>query len=302
MATMSPPMDKRAAASAAALVGLLALVAASARTRLFHEGEPPISSATARLLVDFGAYLFITALLVAAALMVWALWPRERDPGPEVKRRGPLEAVMQSVALIAALLFLVGAAMARRQIALKGPGRGGAVGAVAPPISPLTSSASPVPPGFDGLAAALVFITLAVAGLVIGRRWLRRRTAAAERRALERRLSEVVEDTLDDLRTDGDTRRAVVRAYARMESVLALHGLGRRAPEAPLEFMQRALRRLEISAGSIQRLTALFEEARFSTHPISPAMRAEAIDALAAIRSELFAPAQPPGGTLHVAG
>ena len=39
----------------------------------------------------------------------------------------------------------------------------------------------------------------------------------------------MLDETLDDLRNEADPRKAVIAAYARMEKILAGHGLGRRA-------------------------------------------------------------------------
>ena len=62
--------------------------------------------------------------------------------------------------------------------------------------------------------------------------------------------------------------------------------------EAPFEYLERALTTLDTSAGSVRRLTALFEWAKFSHHEPDPAMRDEAVDALVAVRDELRAPAE----------
>src|SRR5207302_7340383 len=54
-------------------------------------------------------------------------------------------------------------------------------------------------------------------------------------------LSDVLDDTLDDLRAEADPRRAVIAAYARMERALAWFGLPRQVFEAPLEYLSRVL-------------------------------------------------------------
>ena len=105
-------------------------------------------------------------------------------------------------------------------------------------------------------------------------------------------LSLALDESLDDLRNDPDLRRAIVAAYARMEAALAHAGLPRRPAEAPFEYLERALTTLDTSAGSVRRLTALFEWAKFSHHEPDPAMRDEAVDALVAVRDELRAPAE----------
>jgi hypothetical protein len=77
-----------------------------------------------------------------------------------------------------------------------------------------------------------------------------------------------VDAALEPLRQPADPRAAVIEAYARMEQVLAERELGRRTPEAPREYLGRVLREQGMPERSFTTLTALFEEARFSLHPI----------------------------------
>jgi hypothetical protein len=77
-----------------------------------------------------------------------------------------------------------------------------------------------------------------------------------------------VEAAMEPLRDPADTRGAVIAAYAQMETTLAEQQLGRRPPEAPREYLTRVLRKQGVPEGSLTTLTALFEEARFSLHPI----------------------------------
>src|SRR5204862_7777590 len=74
-------------------------------------------------------------------------------------------------------------------------------------------------------------------------------------------LSDVLDETLDDLRAESDPRRAVIAAYARMERALAAHGIPRRRFEAPHEYLGRVLG--ELTAGRLPagRLTTLVERA-----------------------------------------
>jgi hypothetical protein len=110
----------------------------------------------------------------------------------------------------------------------------------------------------------------------------------------EERIAQVFDESLDDLRSDPDLRRAIIAAYARMERALAGVGLPRRPSEAPFEYVERTLRSLDASAAAAERLTALFEWAKFSQHEPGPEMRDEAIAALEAVRDELRAPVQEP--------
>ncbi len=100
-------------------------------------------------------------------------------------------------------------------------------------------------------------------------------------------LLAMLDETLDDLSNEADPRKAVIAAYARMEKILAGHGLGRRPSEAPLEYLQRVLTELRVSEEAVTKLTALFERAKFSEHEIGPEAKDEAIDALVELRDQL---------------
>jgi hypothetical protein len=135
---------------------------------------------------------------------------------------------------------------------------------------------------------------VAVLGLLIGLAVLAAATRSrlgqgAERRPAPEMLAAALDESLDDLRADPDLRRAIIAAYARMETALAAAGLPRDPAEAPLEYVERTLLTLDTSAEAVRTLTDLFVWARFSQHEPEPSMRDEAVDALVAVRDELRA-------------
>ena len=87
------------------------------------------------------------------------------------------------------------------------------------------------------------------------------RDAAIAREAVAAALAPLAEPT--------DPRGAVIESYVRMAHVLDERQLGRRADEAPREYLGRVLRERGMPEESLTTLTALFEEARFSTHAIA---------------------------------
>lgn len=95
-----------------------------------------------------------------------------------------------------------------------------------------------------------------------------------------------VDAALEPLREPADPRAAVIEAYARMEQVLADQRLGRRESEAPREYLRRVLGAGAPEA-SLTTLTELFEEARFSRHPIPESASARAASELRAVRAAL---------------
>jgi hypothetical protein len=100
-------------------------------------------------------------------------------------------------------------------------------------------------------------------------------------------VAESISDAIDDLESEPDARRAVIAAYARMEGVFGRHGLRRQASETATEYLQRILLGLTTRVEAVGRLTGLFEQAKFSDHPIDGGMKQDAIDALRLIRDDL---------------
>jgi hypothetical protein len=103
--------------------------------------------------------------------------------------------------------------------------------------------------------------------------------------ALDERLAESMEDVATEL----DPRRAVVAAWLAMAATLAQHRRRRASWEAPVEYVHRVLAELRVRPTSIERLTALFEQARYSDHAATTAMRDEALAALQGVRDDLHA-------------
>jgi hypothetical protein len=95
---------------------------------------------------------------------------------------------------------------------------------------------------------------------------------------------EAVQAALEPLREPTDPRAAVIEAYARMEAVLGERHLSRRRPEAPREYLHRVLREQGMPEESLVALTSLFEEARFSRHPIPESAPRRAASELEAAR------------------
>lgn len=130
-------------------------------------------------------------------------------------------------------------------------------------------------------------------------RWRRRaRTAPDESPAIEPGrvvhdeaaiAREAVDAALAPLREPADPRAAVIEAYARMEHVLATRELGRQTAEAPREYLRRVMRDRGMPEESLTTLTALFEEARFSRHPIPESARRRAATELKTARAALAA-------------
>jgi len=269
---------------------LLAIVALVARGR-------PLGSdgGSGGLPLSFWDYVYTTIVIVAVPLLlivgITALFLR----GRRRKQRSMQEHLLRTLVFLAVLIVLE--FLVLRHLHLRPYRR---------PLGSHPIRPAPEKPGQRGphsasaakealhfrwgelvVVLALLF-SLSVLGVVL---------RAKSRRSLPRTgveiapevLAAAIDDSLDDLRADPDLRRAIVAAYARMETALGAAGIPRDPAEAPLEYVERALLSLDTSAEAVRRLTDLFEWARFSQHEPEPSMRDDAVDALSAVRDELRA-------------
>jgi hypothetical protein len=143
---------------------------------------------------------------------------------------------------------------------------------------------------FGGLALAAGLGALAFAlWIALGDRLTRDREEEEPVDAPPAALEAAVDESLEDLRAEPDSRRAIVRCYARFERVAADSGLERKPWLTPMEFMREVVLRLPTARGAVPSLTNLFQLARFSDHALGPRERDRALDALHEIRSAMDA-------------
>ncbi|MFD8749529.1 DUF4129 domain-containing protein [Kitasatospora sp. NPDC059577] len=173
-----------------------------------------------------------------------------------------------------------------------------------PPVTLAPETVPPAPPPVPTVAEApgvllAALIALAAAALVVFVvvlvLRLRRRARLPEvpevlpapaPASAEAALAEAVDSGRRALR-GADARAAVIACYAAMEDSLAASGLPRHAWESPTELLRRALSDGRIDATGARELTALFREARYSTHPMDDGHVRRARTALDAIAAGL---------------
>ncbi|MEV3853593.1 DUF4129 domain-containing protein [Streptomyces sp. NPDC050095] len=100
-------------------------------------------------------------------------------------------------------------------------------------------------------------------------------------------LLSAVESGRRALPDGADARAAVIACYAAMEEALAASGVDRRASDSPADLLARATRAGLAAGPAAPRLTALFREARYSSHPMDDSRRAAAAAALEEIAAQL---------------
>jgi hypothetical protein len=280
--------------SGIALTTLLALVAVASRAHRPGGGSGGGTVHAPTLIGDYLATLALIAIPIGGVLVVWAMTQRRRAKVLEGKTSW-----RRTLLALAVLALLLGAAVYvsdRHGGLFRGRGTQPAAPTVpaAPSGKPSKQSKqkpeSVHQPHFRWLPVLVVgsvLVGLAISFGAAARQRRRHGTALHEQAALAAALDDVLADTLDDLRAERDPRRAVIRAYARMEKTFAAYGVPREEAEAPLEYLARVLDSISMSAFSVQRLTDLFERAKFSPHAIDTGMKDEAIEALAGVRAEL---------------
>ena len=147
------------------------------------------------------------------------------------------------------------------------------------------------------LAALLytLLIALLLAGIAISIWYARRLRPPIKPRADDfiaedsENLRDAVESGRSALRTLDDARAAIIACYVAMENSLAERGAARAAADTPDELLARATETGITRGTAAARLTALFYEARFSSHPLDRSQRdaaAHALDELAAALAE----------------
>ena len=77
----------------------------------------------------------------------------------------------------------------------------------------------------------------------------------------------------------GSPRNAIVECWLRLEGVVAEAGLPRDPADTSTEFTARVLASYAVDQRVILQLSALYREARFSTHPMDEGHRTVAVPA-----------------------
>ena len=240
------------------------------------------------------AVLFTLASLVFMAGVLRRMRSRRHGEddlagaGIDTPRRQPwLQALSQILSLVNFLV--IGYLLWKNVIPLEGLmglGQGAGVGGMElpepPPNAPFLITWTFALLALAAAGAALAFAVWFTTGDRLARWWEREDEEPAPPP-----LAEAVEESLEDLRSEPDARRAIIRSYARFERAAAATGLKRRPWQTPMEFMGEALSHLPAPRTAVQALTGLFELARFSERALGIGERDRALDALDDIKTAI---------------
>lgn len=288
------------AAGLAALSFLVLVVATAARPGAGGAArlDRPLASALLSVLLTLVGLAGLASLALALALVVGR--SRRRGPEPAAGRPSSLRRLFAPLVLVAwmAAAALLIRAFARRHspTALGSAAAAGRTLRAAPHALPF----DPVAAGATLAAVALTATLVLALGVVTRPRGRRARLVGlpalgadgslADPADAAKRLAAALEAVeVPDPDTEPDPRRAVVAAWLSLEEAARAAGVARSASETAEELLAALQRRLGATAAAARRLTAAFEVARYSDHPVGEALRGECIAALAAVRTELAA-------------
>ena len=144
----------------------------------------------------------------------------------------------------------------------------------------------------------LLLVGLAIGALLLARNawrhrpqlvWHPRPAPPPPYTVLEELATSVVDDAAEQraLLRRGTARNGIVECWLRLEATIEASGVVRDPTLTPTEFASDVLGRFDVDAAAVSRLVALYREARFSTHELDEANRADALAALDAIHDGL---------------
>ncbi len=291
-------MPSRPAASWIGAAALLLLVGLGAAARPEVPGRTrqigPSVTAAAAVVVTVAALATITAVV---SLLRRARKRRRRpDEHQHVleipqSRWASLASLVVALAVIATVVAL-GLEILRHQSAGHSSGTATSPTGSATP----TSSAKHHSSGGSGLGAVDGLVLGGVALLAVaGAGYLRRRGGAAPSTAnhggegpqTQRRLEASVRAGSSAMVGIDDARRAIIACYMAMERNLAVAGVPRGAAQTPSELLAAAGATGVVTSRAAAQLTGLFEEARFSDHPMTSGHRERAVQALRRLQGDL---------------
>jgi hypothetical protein len=294
--TTPPPVSEgvslRLGAGVVIATGLLLVLAATVGPLPAPASDP---GAKVMIRLPDAVRVVVLGLLALSTIILFSLQRRRRPteetlaPSPAAQRLPPWAAALVSLLLVVLAWYLVW----RYWSGPDGQPIEKAFAAIAGLLDLLTLPQKPptsIPSLELAIAALLLLLALAVFAVMVLvamadrlEKWWTQREGADRPPAVPETLALIQAD----LRAEPDARVAIIRAYGRFERALAAARAPRAVWQTPAEFMRATLARLPLPAAPVRRLTALFEVARFSAHPLGLEARDAACDWLDEIGTAL---------------
>ncbi len=137
---------------------------------------------------------------------------------------------------------------------------------------------------FYGITAMVVLLVGAIVYMLISS-FMTGRTKKVPSQTEE--LMEKIDMAMRDLEDGKEVQDVIIRAYDEMCRVLARKGVKGEKSMTPREFQETVIEQTGIAPEPVKRLTSLFEEAKYSSHPIGNDKRKEALLALGEFKKEM---------------
>jgi Domain of unknown function (DUF4129) len=279
-----------AAVAAVALTAAVAVVAMAARSPLSGSSAVNARAAQAPTIALFTLLIGVGIVMLGALVIV--VWPgrRRKDDLPEPVPPAPQVAWWWK--LLAMLLpFVLGGAVVAAAVSGTRRARGvqvtGGLGlgrALTGPASAQQAAGGfTLPSWLPWTVLAILLLGISTVIVVVVRRRQPLAAQASDRAA----AGAAVEAAIGALDSDADPRGAVIAAYGAMQRTLGENGVPRAPAEAPREYLRRVLLASRATEQEATTLTGLFEEARYSSHPIPERVRELALAALQTLQARL---------------
>ncbi len=249
---------------------------------------PPAANPQGLLDANTSAFLFlatIVAFIVGAILLVF--WRRK---GTRVKRAmrpaswADIVATLIAFVIFASMIYLwprILGGFNRQNQTANTTAAGGGNGTFIP-------SVSGIPLGVF-LAGAVFASILAIALFFHVGANLRRMGPPVSLGKDRATAARAVQEAIEELQLGADVRMAILACYQRFCRFLGARGISSQEALTPRELEDLAIQQLAVSADSAEILTSLFEEARYSEHPLGDSDRERAVRSLERIRADLEA-------------
>jgi len=142
-------------------------------------------------------------------------------------------------------------------------------------------------PFFSPIGSSIGVLIFLVSVLTVIFFFIRHKKLSEQRIEAEEDISSTAERAITELHKGEDVRDIIIRNYQKMLIILEKEGVKQEISFTPRELEKLALNKLSLTEGTIDEMTRLFEEAKYSDHPLGEKERNRAMDNFKQIKNEL---------------
>ncbi|MEF8835470.1 MAG: DUF4129 domain-containing protein [Candidatus Thermoplasmatota archaeon] len=146
------------------------------------------------------------------------------------------------------------------------------------------NGSQPISPSSGYSIAILVLLASVLAVLFF---FFRYKRISGGQSKTEEDISSTADRAITELHDGEDVRDVIIRNYQKMLIILEQEGIKQKISFTPRELEKMALSNLPLTEKTIDEMTALFEEAKYSDHPLSEKERNRAIKNFKQIKEEI---------------